>query len=192
MGQPAEAEDETALISQVRSGDTSAFHALYETHVDDVFRLAQRLGMRDGEAEDVTQEAFATALEKLDRFEGGEFGHWIRRIATNLVHDRHRKRKVRRFFGLFGAAGDLEPAALEPGPEALAARAQATAHVAAILAEMRPKQREVFALFELERVPAEEIATRLSRPLNTVYSRLRHARQAFVRIGRERGYLEVP
>ena len=49
---------------------------------------------------------------------------------------------------------------------------------------MKPKHREVFVLFEVEGIPGEEIAERMGCPLNTVWTRLFHARKEFARIGR--------
>jgi RNA polymerase sigma-70 factor (ECF subfamily) len=55
---------------------------------------------------------------------------------------------------------------------------------------MKPKHREVFALFELEGLSGEEISARVGCPVGTVWTRLHHARADFVRIGKKRGYVE--
>jgi len=56
---------------------------------------------------------------------------------------------------------------------------------------MAPKKREVFALFELEGLSGDEIAERLGCPVNTVWTRLHHARAEFVKVARRLGCLEV-
>src|SRR5581483_8181338 len=148
------------------------------------------LGTPASELEDVTQEVFTTAFSKLDRFQGGNFGHWLHRICANLVNDRHRKRRVRETFrSLFGASPEAE-ADRSPGPEAKTVRAESERQVAFILSRMKPKHREVFALFELEGLTGDEIAARVGCPVNTVWTRLYHARADFVRIGKKRGYVE--
>jgi RNA polymerase sigma-70 factor (ECF subfamily) len=148
------------------------------------------MGTPPAELDDVTQEVFASAFGKLRRFDGGNFGHWIHRICANVVNDHHRKRRVRETFRRLWRADPAAEAEKGPTPEGLAARSQAEAHVAQILARMRPKQREVFALFELEGLSGGEIAARVGCPVNTVWTRLHHARQAFVSIGQKRGLLE--
>jgi RNA polymerase sigma-70 factor (ECF subfamily) len=185
--------EEDELIARCRAGDRAAFRELYGRHFDMVHRMARRLGTPPAELDDVTQEVFTHAFGKLHRFGGGNFGHWIHRICANVVNDQHRKRRVRETFRqLFGGGRDADAeASPEPSPEGLTARAQAEEHVAQILSRMRPKQREVFALFELEGLSGEEIAARVGCPVNTVWTRLHHARQAFVRIGQKRGLIEV-
>jgi RNA polymerase sigma-70 factor (ECF subfamily) len=148
------------------------------------------MGTPPAELDDVTQEVFTSAFSKLHRFGGGNFGHWIHRICANVVTDQHRKRRVRETFRKLWRADPDEETAKNPSPEGLAARSQAEAHVAQILARMRPKHREVFALFELEGLSGEEIAERVGCPVNTVWTRLHHARQAFVSIGQKRGLIE--
>jgi RNA polymerase sigma-70 factor, ECF subfamily len=183
-----EPDEEDELVARCREGDAGAFRAIYNLHFSRVHQTARRLGTPPAELDDVTQEVFASAFGKLDRFEGGRFGHWLHRICANVVTDHHRKRNVRDAFRrVFGAHAEPDTS---PSPEGVAERAQASTQVAAILARMRPKHREVFALFELEGLSGEEIAARVGCPVNTVWTRLHHARQAFVKIGRKRGYIE--
>jgi RNA polymerase sigma-70 factor (ECF subfamily) len=182
--------DDGEWVARCKAGDRAAFRQLYERHFRSVHRTALCLGTPPGELEDVGQEVFGHAFRRLDLFNGGNFGHWLHRICANVVTDRHRRRRVREAFRqLWGRSAD-EQEARGPGPESASLRAQAQQHVAQILARMRPKQREVFALFELEALSGEEIAERVGCPVNTVWTRLHHARKAFVRIGRKRGFIE--
>lgn len=182
---------EAEWIARCRRGDRAAFRPLYDLHFRKVHLTARCLGTPASELDDVTQEVFATAFSKLNRFEGGNFGHWLHRICANVVTDRHRKRRVRELFSrITGQESDAEHDRA-PGPEANAVRSQAQQQVAFILSRMRPKQREVFALFELEGLSGEEIAGRVGCPVNTVWTRLHHARQDFVRIGTRRGWIEL-
>ena len=181
--------DDVEWVARCKAGDRAAFRQLYERHFRSVHRTAQCLGTPPGELEDVGQEVFSHAFRSLDRFSGGNFGHWLHRICANVVTDHHRKRRVRETFGRFWSAESAEPVAPGPGPEGEVERAQAEQHVAKILARMRPKQREVFALFELEGLSGEEIADRVGCPVNTVWTRLHHARRDFVRIGEKRGWV---
>ena len=182
-------EDE--WVARCRKGDRSAFRALYDRHFAKVHRTARVLGTPASELEDVTQETFTLAFQKLDRFQGGNFGHWLHRICANVVNDRHRKRRVRDAFRSLFGQGQVEEPDKAPGPELKTLRAESEAQVAFILSRMKPKHREVFALFELEGLSGDEISARVGCPVNTVWTRLHHARQDFVRIGTKRGWIEL-
>jgi RNA polymerase sigma-70 factor (ECF subfamily) len=84
------------------------------------------------------------------------------------------------FAKLWHGSGSLEV----EGPEQALLRQDATRRVERILARMSLKKREVFALFELQGLAGEEIAQLLEIPLDTVWSRLSHARLEFTKIGR--------
>jgi RNA polymerase sigma-70 factor (ECF subfamily) len=67
----------------------------------------------------------------------------------------------------------------QPTPFELASRNDQLGLLAKALAELDEAKREVFVLAELEEMPVPEIARALEIPLNTAYSRLRAAREAF-------------
>jgi RNA polymerase sigma-70 factor (ECF subfamily) len=180
-------KDELALVTQCKAGDEAACRRLYLRHAPAVYRWARRLGTPSAELPDVTQEVFTKAFRNLDRFHDGQFVHWLSRICTNVVTDHHRRRRVREAFGLRWSAGAAEAA---EDPEGALRQVQAEGQVSEILARMRPKHREVFVLFELERLSGEQIALQLGCPKATVRTRLFHAREAFLRIGRRRGIIE--
>src|SRR6185312_14550791 len=102
-------------------------------------------------------------------------------ICANVVTDHHRRRRVRgALMAVFGPAVDPDAdVARGPTPEGQLQQAQAQVQVAKILERMRPKKREVFALFEIEGLSGEEIARRVGCPVDTVWTRLFHARKEF-------------
>jgi RNA polymerase sigma-70 factor (ECF subfamily) len=175
------------LARRAAAGDERAFRALYDEHFDFVFRSCRRLGLPEADAEDAAQETFAIASRKLGRFDRGRLDTWLYRIAANVVSSRHRRRRVREaLFSLWGGgAQEVAPSA----HRALEAR-EAARQVGEVLARMSPKKREVFALFELEGLSGEEIAERIGAKLDTVWTRLWHARKEFQRIARKRGLYE--
>lgn len=185
-------QEVSELVARSRDGDRTAFRALYDLHFAQVHRLASYLGSPPSELDDVTQEVFVSAFSKLHQFEQGNFGHWLHRICASVVTDRHRKRRVREAFRHLLGAGSEEQIDQGPSPDRHSERREATRQVAAILSRMRPKHREVFALFELEGLSGEEISERVGCPVNTVWTRLHHARQQFVKIGRKRGWVDPP
>ena len=88
------------LVGRAREGDQSAFRALYDKHVDRIYRLVYRMAGEDDLAKDFTQEAFLRAFERLDQFRGdAAFSTWLHSIAVSVALnglrkvDRHRKRE---------------------------------------------------------------------------------------------------
>src|SRR5207249_4542485 len=88
--------DESALIARVRAGDGAAERALYDTHVDRVYRLAYRLSGDDELAREFTQDTFVRAFERLGSFRGeARLSTWLYAITTSVVLNG--LRKVKRF-----------------------------------------------------------------------------------------------
>jgi RNA polymerase sigma-70 factor (ECF subfamily) len=87
--------DETDLVSAAQSGTWPAFAELVRRHQGSVRAcLAVRLD-QPHEAEDLAQEAFATAFRKLAEFDSDRpFGPWVRSIAFNLLRNHWRKFRV--------------------------------------------------------------------------------------------------
>ena len=86
--------DEREVIARVRAGDGAAERALYEAHVDRVYRLAYRLTGDDDLARDFTQETFIRAFERLASFRGDSaLSTWLHSIATSVVLNGLRKVK---------------------------------------------------------------------------------------------------
>jgi RNA polymerase sigma-70 factor (ECF subfamily) len=176
------------VIARCRARDDAAWKELYDAHFEFVYRVGRRLGTPESEAEDLVHEVFLVVYKKLDQFEGGRLTTWLYRITANLVSERHRKRRVRAAFEslriwIGGEAPD--------DPERSAEKASAARAVERVLERMSPKKREVFALFELEGLPGEQIAERLGCPVNTVWTRLHHARREFLAIAKKLGCLAV-
>src|SRR5438552_5141383 len=84
---------DTALAA---SGDPSAFERLYRTHVARVHTLVRRMLDAD-EADDVTQDVFIRAWQKLSTFRGeSAFGTWLHRLAVNVVVARRKRFGIER------------------------------------------------------------------------------------------------
>ena len=89
---------ERDLVAGARRGDAAAVEGLFRRHWADAFRAAYAVTGSRAAAEDVAQEAFLKALDRLDRFDGRRpFGAWLHRIAVNRAIDEVRSgRRVRR------------------------------------------------------------------------------------------------
>ena len=163
--------------------------ALYDQHARIVMARARRLGLPADEVEDVAQEVFSAAFESLAKVRPGSLSPFLFRLTSNRVHDRFRRRRVRETFARwFGAS---EPEVSSDSPEHAALRRDAERSVSRILSRMSQKKREVFALFELEGATGEEIAEQLEIPVDTVWTRLHHARIEFAKVGRSLRLLDA-
>jgi RNA polymerase sigma-70 factor, ECF subfamily len=157
-----------------------AFNLLYEEHFAFVWRNVRRLGVRQPEIDDVVQEVFIVVHRKLETFEPRtSIRAWIFGILKHVTRT-HRRTCVRK-----QPPSNCEPHLLadvvQLGPEEQLQRSEATRALEVILDSMPEDQREVFILVELEQMNGPEIADALSISVNTVYSRLRTAREHFQR-----------
>jgi RNA polymerase sigma-70 factor (ECF subfamily) len=157
-----------------------AFDEVYAMHVGFVWRVLRTLGVPEAQIEDAVQDVFVVVHRRLAEWQGrAAITTWLFAIARRVAAT-HRRRASRR-----GAAVELlsDELPCEGGsggdPFAEISRAQAAATVLAILEDLDDDQRIVFALVELEQLSVPEVARMLELKLNTAYSRLRLARQAF-------------
>lgn len=92
-----ERANERALIEGARRGDPSAHRALYDTHVDRVYRLAHRLTGVEHLAREVTQDTFVRAFAGIEGFRGDSaFGTWLHQIAVSLSLNEIKRQKRER------------------------------------------------------------------------------------------------
>jgi len=174
--------DEERLLARCRTGDRAALRSLYDQHARSVMANARRLGLAADEAEDVAQEVFTATFKDLERIQPGALGGWLFRLTSNRVHDRFRRRRFRE--AIHRWIGVAEPVKEPDRPDRIALRNEAERHVSRILERMTQKKRDVFVLFELQGFLGEEIAEQLQIPVDTVWTRLHHARIEFAKVGR--------
>lgn len=88
---------EIYLIRKAKGGDRDSFGKLYLAYLDQIYRyIFFRVGQRKGEAEDLTQEVFLKAWDKISTFEirkNGSFQAWLYQIARNKIADHIRRSK---------------------------------------------------------------------------------------------------
>jgi RNA polymerase sigma-70 factor (ECF subfamily) len=174
-------------VAGARGGPTNAvppaapapsFAEVYEAFFPFVWRSVRRLGVAPDGVDDVVQEIFVTVHRRLPSFEGrSSVKTWLFGIALRVV--REHRRALRRKSPHSAADAEAVAAPDDHSPQERAAKAEAARILHAILDELDEEKREVFVLAELEQMTAPEIAGALGVPMNTVYSRLRVARQAF-------------
>lgn len=195
------AQSDVVAVERTLAGDRDAFRVLVERHSHNVFRLAYRMTGNRQDAEEVVQEAFLRAYQKLGQFAArANFGTWVYRIAANYAIDRMRQRKKEE-------ARKVEPAVYEQGtendpvtlvqdaaptPERLAHNVELRKHMEIALAALSHSERTAFVMRHWEGCAIEEIAAVLKSSSgaakNTVFravQKLRLALQPFVRRGTE-------
>lgn len=156
-----------------------SFSEVYEGCFDFVFAAARRLGVEEGAVDDVVQEVFLVVHKRLAIFEGrSSIKTWVFGILLGVVRG-HRRTLRRKSPHLTSPGGDPDTLATHAPPDERVQRNQAWRTLHAILDTMDDDRREVFVLAELEEMTAPEIAEILGANLNTVYTRLRAARQHF-------------
>jgi len=155
--------------------EASTFEEAYEAHFDFVWRSARRLGVPEASTDDVVQDVFVTVYRRFDEFEGRSLLRtWIFGILRHTVRDLQRSQRRKPTEAL-----SQEPLAHDDGPDEAAAQRQGTRLLHEVLQTLDQDQREIFVLAELEQMSAPEIGIALEMNVNTVYSRLRAARQGF-------------
>lgn len=148
-----------------------SFDALYQAHAIFVWRMLRSLGLSGADVEDAAQEVFLTVHRKLGTYEGrSSLRTWLCGIAIGVARNQARKAQRRR------AADAALPAADEASPSS---GTEALQLVMRCLEDLDEPARLVFVLAELQQLTAPEIAEVLRLNLNTVYSRLRVARERF-------------
>jgi RNA polymerase sigma-70 factor (ECF subfamily) len=149
--------------------------AVYEAHFDFVWRSARRLGASPAFLDDVVQEVFLVVHRRLAEFEQrSSLKSWLFGITRRVVRDQRRSAQRRPAEVL-----ESEPADRAYGADQhLLLREQAEL-LHELLGSLDDDKREAFVLAELEQMSGPEIAEALQTNLNTVYARVRSARQEF-------------
>jgi len=156
------------------------FESIYEEYFEFVWVTTKRLGVSPGAIDDVVQEIFMVIHSKIQTLRQPQsLRSWIYGIARRTVSDHHRSRRTRDASHVaLSKQADLGTIA-PPTPQDLALQNDQVKLLWSLLEEIGWPKREVFMLAELDEMTAPEIAQALDIPLNTAYSRLRAARQAF-------------
>jgi RNA polymerase sigma-70 factor (ECF subfamily) len=153
------------------------FEELYARHFNFVWRNLRRLGVPEGLVEDAAQDTFVVVHRRLsDLRPDASPTAWLFGIALRVAHDY--RRRLQRKPSTSVDVDNYESA--DRGPFECAASAQARRMLERFLQTLDQDRRAVFVLSELEDMPAPEISQALGARVNTVYSRLRSARERFV------------
>lgn len=165
-------------VARAQAGDAEAFEALYRRHAGRIYALCLRMAGDPREAEELVQDAFVRAWEKLDSFRGkSAFSSWLHRLTVNVVLGRWRSRGRRRervvaFEDLAGSR------TLEDAPAATVRPGQPGAGVdlERAIAVLPDGARTVFVLYDIEGYTHPEIAEMTGLAVGTCKAQLHRAR----------------
>ena len=153
---------EAELIAAVLSGDSASFEPLVQKYSPRVFATARRYARRDSEVEDIAQEVWLKAFDKLKTFRGeAPFEHWLMRMTVRTCYyflRSHQRNRESAFSEISEPEEDwLERFVAEPGSAADDADA-ARLLVNRVLEKLSPAARLVVTLLEIEDRSVKEIA----------------------------------
>jgi len=151
-------ESDASLVGRVRAGDSEAFGTLVRRYLQPAYAIALARLREPADAEDVCQDAFITALQRIDECQKpDQFGSWLLTIVRNRALDAIRYRGVRE------AASLDEETATSParGPMADTENAELREHLLTAMDVLTDLQREVLLLFDFEGWNHREIARKL-------------------------------
>jgi RNA polymerase sigma-70 factor (ECF subfamily) len=174
VAQAAVASEEAALVARVQRGDTAAFDVLVRRYLDRAYRVAYRLLQHREDAEDLVQDSFLRALDKIALCAPGRpFGPWFFRILVTQGMNARRRRTLRDMAPLT----DAEPSNTD-SPAMDAERSDDRHRIRSALAGLPKQQRLIVQLADIEGFSSLEIAAMLELAAGTVRWHLHHARAA--------------
>jgi RNA polymerase sigma-70 factor, ECF subfamily len=172
---PGPGPDDAALVAAALRAEPRAEEQLYRRHAPAVLAIATRLLGRSAEAEDVAQDSFVIAFERLAQLERpGLFRAWVVRIAVSQVHRRFRRRKLLRALGLDRGQDDASLANLALPSLDAESRAD-LARIDAALRRLPAPERVAFVLRHVEGYEHAEAAALCDCSLATIKRRVKRA-----------------
>jgi RNA polymerase sigma-70 factor, ECF subfamily len=171
--QRIEAARDALLVERVLRGDAEAYGELVARHMRRAFSIAWRILDHREDAEDVVQDAFLRALERIGTLDPRRpFRPWFYRIVMNQALNFRRSRSVRATQPMHD-----ELVATTSSPEQDAEDALLRGRLRRALDQLPERQRMIVQLADLEALNSSEIAEMLDVPAGTVRWHLHQARQ---------------
>jgi RNA polymerase sigma-70 factor (ECF subfamily) len=174
---------DAALVVAARAGERWAQEALFQRHCRLVIALSQRLLPQSSDADDLVQDAFVYAFQRLDSLQNPQaFAAWLASIVVRTASKRLRRQRLLTRLGLSRSEPiDLDAVVAPSAPPEVVSELKA---VYALLDRLPTEQRIALVLRRIEGMELAEIATAMKLSLATVKRRLALAE---ARLERERG-----
>jgi RNA polymerase sigma-70 factor (ECF subfamily) len=175
----ASAMTDEEVVERVKAGETALFEVLMRRYNQRIYRAVRSILREDGEAEDVTQDAYVRSYVHLDQFDGrAKFSTWLTKIAVHEALARLRKR--RRLVEIDAASEAREESmnleSKAPSPEQAVLTQTLRIVLEAAIDKLPQTYRTVFMLREVERMDTTETAECLDISEGAVKVRLHRAR----------------
>ena len=160
-----------ALVRKAQGGDADAFESVYRQSVDRIYALCLRMSSDPAAAEELTQDVFVRAWQKLGSFRGeSRFTTWLHRLAVNLVlQDRRTK-------GRRGAREESVADLERYSSHARRAMTGTRVDLERAIASLPPKAKNVLVLRDIQGYKYDEIAEITGVSLGTVKAQIHRAR----------------
>ena len=163
---------ESGLVGRAAAGDVEAFEELYRVNVGRVYALCLRMAGDPTLAEELAQEAFVRAWQKLGSFRGASaFSTWLHRVTVNVVLG-HRRSTARREARVRAVGDDL--------PQNVAGRDAGTAEsidLERAISSLPDGARTVFILHDVEGFRHREVSSLMGIAVGTSKAQLHRARK---------------
>ncbi len=180
---PFDQHPDLLLVERAKAGDTPAFEQLVRQYDRQIYRTALHITQNREDAEDITQDVFFKAFQKLEQFQGNsKFSTWLVRIAVNESLMRLRRRKTSKTVSMDQDV-ETEEGAIprdfaewRPNPEQIFSQSELGDILRKTIAGLPPGFRTVFTLRDIENLSTEETAEALGLSVPAVKSRLLRAR----------------
>jgi RNA polymerase sigma-70 factor (ECF subfamily) len=170
---PDRRAEERALVARAQAGDLEAFEALYRANVGRVYALCYRMAGDATLAEELAQDVFVRAWQRLGSFRGeSALSSWLHPLTVNvaLSERRSRRRRTSRLMSTDDPAAFERPPRTPAGPEA-------GVDIDRALETLPPGARSVFVLHDVEGFKHEEIARMTGVATGTSKAQLHRARK---------------
>jgi RNA polymerase sigma-70 factor (ECF subfamily) len=161
---------EQSLVTGAQRGDEAAFERLYRSHVGRIFALCLRMTGDRELAEELTQSSFVRIWEQLGKFQQkSSFGTWSHRVALNvLLEDLRSKARRPKLATSLGEPALRIAKTASPGGRL---------DLEWAIGSLPERARQIFVLYEIERLQHHEIAEMLGIAVGTSKAQLHRARQ---------------
>lgn len=176
------------LLGNAVAGDINAFRKIVQEHQLFVYRAAFRLLANEEDARDATQECFVRVWRNLHKFDmSKKFTTWLYKIIVNICYDDLRRAYKKQRTSLEAITYQI---ASDCNIEKETADSDLARKICTISKQLKPQQRMVFALRDLQDLDMQEISEILSISIGAVKSNLFYARKNIRKKMHEMGYLK--
>lgn len=184
--------EELELVQAAKQGNLEAFNELILKYRDRVFHHACYVLANEDVAEDITQDTFILAFQKIHQYRGGSFQAWLFKIATNLCYDQMRswKRTPAQTLEPINQDGESNESPLwikdpAPLPEETVETHDLYHILEQAMNQLSPAYRAAVSLIDIQQLNYKDTASIMGVSIGTVKSRLARGRMQFHKILKE-------